>query len=74
MALFRKVAEVMSMDLAGIDFLCADVAQSWRTQPCAVLEVNSMPYLDMHQYPSEGEPEDVAKEVWDWVLARAGQK
>lgn len=74
LALFRKVAEVMGMDLAGIDFLCADVTQSWRAQSCAVLEVNSMPYLDMHQYPSEGKPEDVAKEVWNWVLARAGQK
>jgi hypothetical protein len=41
---------------------------SYKEQESAVLETNSMPYVDMHQNPSHGEGERVAESAWDMVL------
>lgn len=66
--LFLDIAKFLELGLLGIDFICPDIQQSYKEQQTAVLELNSLPYIDMHQYPSHGEPDDVAKEVWDIVL------
>ena len=66
--LFIKVANILQSDLAGIDFICPDISKPHDEQETAILEVNSLPYIDMHQYPSHGDPEPVAEVVWDIVL------
>jgi len=68
MELFKSIAALFDTHLVGIDFICQDIRQSWKNQPCAVLETNSLPYVDMHQEPSHGEPDPVAEIVWDVVL------
>ena len=66
--LFIKVANILQSDLARIDFICPDISKPHDEQETAILEVNSLPYIDMHQYPSHGDPEPVAEVVWDIVL------
>lgn len=66
--LFFDIASFLDADLLGIDFICPDIRQSYKSQQTAVLELNSLPYIDMHQYPSHGEPDNVAEEVWDMIL------
>ncbi|OGL74375.1 hypothetical protein A3D73_00735 [Candidatus Uhrbacteria bacterium RIFCSPHIGHO2_02_FULL_60_44] len=68
--LFLSIARLFETDLVGIDFICGDIARSYREQTCAVLETNNLPYLDMHQCPSDGPPDRVAEIVWDIVLER----
>lgn len=72
--LFIKVANILQSDLIGIDFICPDISKSYNEQETAILEVNSLPYIDMHQYPSHGNPEPVAKVVWDIVLNKLANK
>jgi len=67
-SLFLKVANILQSDLIGIDFICPDISKSYEEQETAILETNSLPYIDMHQYPSHGDPEPVAEIVWDMVL------
>ena len=69
-ALFIKIANVLETDLVGIDFICADISKPYQEQETAVLECNSLPYIDMHQHPSHGRSEPVAEMVWDIVLDR----
>jgi D-alanine-D-alanine ligase-like ATP-grasp enzyme len=71
--LFIKIADILNVNLVGIDFICPDISKSYREQETAILECNSLPYIDMHQYPSHGKSEPVAKIVWDIVLNRLSE-
>ncbi len=66
--LFLKTAEILKSDLLGIGFICPDISKSYKEQETAIIEANSLPYIDIHQYPSHGKPEPVAKITWDIVL------
>jgi D-alanine-D-alanine ligase-like ATP-grasp enzyme len=68
--LFLHIANILDTDLVGIDFICRDIGVSYHDQPCGVLETNSLPFLDMHEHPSHGEPDPVSKLSWDLVLQR----
>jgi D-alanine-D-alanine ligase-like ATP-grasp enzyme len=72
--LFLKLSKVLDTNLAGIDFICQDISKPYYEQNSAVLEVNSLPYLDMHQIPSEGKGDEVAKIVWEIVLDKLNKK
>lgn len=72
--LFLKVANILQSDLVGIDFICPDIGKSYEEQETAILETNSLPYIDMHQYPSHGNPDPVAETVWDMVLDKLAVK
>ncbi|MFA7308972.1 MAG: hypothetical protein WC045_02760 [Patescibacteria group bacterium] len=61
--LFRRVATIFGIYLVGIDLLAKDIAISWKEQECAILELNSLPYIDMHHYPSIGEPVNIGAQV-----------
>lgn len=66
--LFEQVHRILNIPLSGLDFICQDVALPWQQQIFAFIENNSLPYIDMHHYPSHGEPINVASKVWDAVL------
>jgi len=66
--LFLNIAKILDTQLVGIDFICSDISKSHKTQNTAVLETNSLPYADMHQNPSHGTPEPIAKIVWDSMI------
>lgn len=68
--LFLRVATILKTDLVGIDFICPDISQSYHKQTTAIIETNSLPYIDMHQYPSHGVSESIAVLVWDIILAK----
>lgn len=67
-ALFQKISRLCETPLVGLDFICQDISQSHHKQKCAVLEANSLPYIDMHHYPATGKPRNVARLVMDYVL------
>jgi len=63
--LFERVARIFNVKLVGIDFLIDDIGKSWKSSKSAIIELNSLPYIDMHQFPTEGEPVNVAGFVCD---------
>ncbi len=63
-----RAARAIGLDVAGIDFLCTDIANSYRETGGAICEVNAAPGFRMHVAPSEGEPRDVAGPVMDMLF------
>lgn len=58
--LFKDIAKFFDIRLVGIDFIVPDISSSWKNQHCAVLELNSVPCIEMHHFPSSGTPQNVA--------------
>ena len=59
--LFRTVARFFDVKLVGIDFICPDITIPWRDQHCAILELNSLPCIELHHFPSAGAPQNIAQ-------------
>ena len=73
-ALFQKISRLCGAPLVGLDIICQDISLPYHQQECAVLEANSLPYVDMHHYPVTGKPRNVAGLVMDYVLGDKGDK
>ena len=67
---FENISRLCGAPLVGLDFICQDISAPYHRQECAVLEANSLPYIDMHHYPVTGQPRNVAEMVMDYVLWR----
>ena len=67
-ALFQKISRLCDTPLVGLDFICQDISPPHHQQKCAVLEANSLPYIDMHHYPVTGQPRNVAGLIMDYVF------
>jgi cyanophycin synthetase len=64
----EEAAQVVGLDVAGIDFLTPDISQPVRETGGAIVEVNAGPGFRMHTHPTEGEPQYVAKPVLDLLF------
>lgn len=60
-------AELMGLDLAGIDITCKDISRPLTADNGAVIEVNAAPGLRMHVYPTEGKSRNVAADILDML-------
>ena len=56
----ETAAQVVGLDVAGIDFIAPDITVPVREQGGAIVEVNAAPGFRMHTNPTEGEPQYVA--------------
>ncbi len=63
--LFLRLAKILEAPVVGFDVICRDIAQPFSSQTCAIIEANSLPYIDIHHYPAHGAPRDVAGWIWD---------
>lgn len=63
-----RAAAAVGLDVAGVDFLTADISQSHEDFGGAICEVNAAPGFRMHAFPSEGRPRDVAGAVMDMLF------
>ncbi|HKG55991.1 MAG TPA: cyanophycin synthetase, partial [Candidatus Limnocylindrales bacterium] len=61
----ETAARIVGLDVAGIDFICPDIATPVREAGGGIVEVNAAPGFRMHTHPTEGEPQYVAKPVID---------
>jgi len=61
--LFKNVAKFFDIRLVGIDFIIPDILCSWHNQQCAILELNNVPCIEMHHFPSTGTPQNVANAI-----------
>ncbi len=64
----ETAARVVGLDIAGIDFICPDIATPVRETGGGIVEVNAAPGFRMHTHPTEGEAQYVAKPVIDLLF------
>jgi len=66
--LAELAAQVVGLDIAGIDLVCPDISQPVRETGGGIVEVNAAPGFRMHTHPTEGEAQYVAKPVIDMLF------
>jgi cyanophycin synthetase len=64
----ETAAQIVGLDVAGIDFICPDIATPVRETGGAIVEVNAAPGFRMHTHPTEGEPQYVARPAIDLLF------
>ncbi len=64
----ETAAQIVGLDVAGIDFICPDITTPVRETGGAIVEVNAAPGFRMHTHPTEGEPQYVARPVIDLLF------
>jgi cyanophycin synthetase len=65
--LAELAAQVLNLDIAGIDMLCKDIRRPLAEQGGAIVEVNAAPGLRMHLQPANGMPRDVGVPIIDML-------
>ena len=64
-----RVTQIFDAKILGLDILVPDIAKSpSRKNSVYVIEINSLPFIDMHHYPYQGKPRNVAAAIWQMVL------
>jgi cyanophycin synthetase len=64
----ERAVKAIGLDVGGVDFLTADITQSYLEVGGAIVEVNAAPGFRMHVAPSEGKPRDVAGAVMSMLF------
>ncbi len=65
--LAELAAQILALDVAGIDIVCRDISRPLAEQNGGIVEVNAAPGLRMHLHPSDGQPRDVGKPIVDML-------
>jgi cyanophycin synthetase len=65
-----RAAKAIGLDVCGVDFITADVSESYRDVGGGICEVNAAPGFRMHVAPTEGKPRDVAGPVIDMLFPK----
>lgn len=67
--LLEKIGGLLDDPLVGVDFILNDVRIPWQEQErSGVIECNSLPFIDLHHYPLNGKPHNVAGALWDLIF------
>jgi len=64
----EEAAQVVGLDIAGIDFIAPDITQPVRETGGGICEVNAAPGFRMHTHPTVGDPQYIAKPVIDMLF------
>lgn len=72
-ALAETCAQVIGLDIAGIDFRSGAIDKSWQEGHGAVIEVNPSPGLRMHIHPARGQDADLATPILDLLYPDGAQ-
>lgn len=63
----ERAARILGLDIAGVDFLCPDIARSWRKVGGGICEVNAQPGFRPHWLSDPGR--DINGEILDILFA-----
>jgi cyanophycin synthetase len=69
----QRAAQIIGLDIAGIDFIAPDITRSVRETGGGIVEVNAAPGFRMHIDPAEGAPRDVARPVMEMLFPRGSR-
>jgi len=68
--LAEKAAKTLNLTLCGVDILIKDLKKPASPQNCAVIEVNSDPGIRLHEWPNEGTPQPVARQILHFIAQK----
>ncbi len=68
--LAELAAQILSLDVAGVDIVCQDISRPLREQGGAVVEVNAAPGLRMHLNPTQGKGRDVGTPIVEMLYPK----
>lgn len=72
-ALFEQIGKLLNDPIIGIDFIIVDMKKSWKDQErCGVIECNSLPFIDLHDYPLNGIARHPARDIWQLAYPQLG--
>ncbi len=63
-----RAVTAIGLDVGGVDFLCPDITESYKTVGGGICEINAAPGFRMHVAPSEGTARDAAGPVIDMLF------
>jgi len=63
-----RAVTAIGLDVGGVDFLCPDITESYKTVGGGICEINAAPGFRMHVAPSVGTPRDAAGPVIDMLF------
>lgn len=63
-----EAAQVIGLDIAGVDIVTLDISRPLDEQGAVVVEVNAGPGLRMHLEPSAGQPRPVGQAIVDMIF------
>ena len=63
--IFHKAGIIVQAPIVGFDVIMEDPTRDPQMQTWGIIECNSMPYIDLHYFAHEGEPINLAKNIWD---------
>jgi len=66
--IFEKVAELFNATIIGIDYISPDISKSYKEVGGAIIELNSLPYINMHDNPCYGKTQFVASKLLKQVF------
>lgn len=73
--MFIKLLSLFNANILGIDAIFTEgIESSYLRQKTILLEVNSRPYLKMHDFPRFGEPEDLSRHYQELSRLEVGQQ
>ena len=62
---FRRAGHAVEASIVGFDLIIQDPTLDPDTQKWGIIECNSLPFIDLHYFPLEGTPINVAIPIWD---------
>lgn len=65
--LAEKATRIIGLKYAGVDIVTEDISKDNYGNLGKVIEVNSFPGIDIHQYPSRGKGDNVGKVIVDMI-------
>ncbi len=69
----RRSAQIVGLDIAGIDFVCPDITKSAHQTGGGIIEVNAGPGFRMHLEPFQGRPRNVARPVLELLFPKGSR-
>lgn len=64
-AVLEQAGALIDAPVMGFDFIIPDITADPDNQFWGIIECNSLPFIDLHHFPLEGKPVNVAGYVWD---------
>ncbi len=61
----KQAGDILNAPVVGFDFIIPDITADPDTQFWGIIEANSLPFINLHHFPLEGTPINVAAKVWD---------
>lgn len=66
-SILEKAAAVIGDPILGFDFIIEKIDKSPHEQKWGIIECNGVPFINLHHDPIEGQPNNVAKYIWEFV-------